>query len=133
MLFPPPSPPPPRRNFFWPFPTLQVRRSKKSKLMRQILLKYIYICIRSLMYKIKLVFTISIFAIKITFKKLSKMLFIVPKKLLLSSKFSNFCTSLSSLFPFLGHCWFYRRSWLMINSKVYGITSLNWILKTQIL
>ena len=33
-----------------------------------------------------------------TFKKLSKMLFILPKKLLLSSTFSNFSTSLFPTF-----------------------------------
>ena len=43
-----------------------------------------------------------------------------------------FCNSLfpSSPPPFLNQCWFYRRSWLMINSKVYGISmSLKCILK----
>ena len=75
------------------------QKKKQVKSMRQVLLKYIYICIKYLMYKIifwqlKLVSTVSVFAIKMTFKKLSKMLFIVPKKLLLSSRFSNFCTSL---------------------------------------
>ena len=47
-----------------------------------------------LLWQSKLAFSISIFAIKITFKKLSKMLFIVPKKLPLSSRFSNFCALL---------------------------------------
>ena len=37
---------------------------------------------------------------KKTFNKLSKMLFILPKKLLLSSTFSNFCTSLFPMFFF---------------------------------
>ena len=69
-----------------------------------------------------------------TFKKLSKMLFILQKKLLLSSTFSNFRTSLFLVFCFLGHCWFYQRSWLMINTNVYGISmTLTWILKTLIL
>ena len=37
-----------------------------------------------------------------TFRKLSETLFILPKKLLLSSSLSNFCTSLfPSFFPFL--------------------------------
>ena len=35
------------------------------------------------------------------------------------------------LFSFLGHCWFYRRIWFTINSKVYRIImSLNWNWKT---
>ena len=49
-----------------------------------------------------------------TFKKLWKMLFVLLKKLLLSSRFSNFCISLF----FLGKCWFFGRTWLMINSKL---------------
>ena len=69
-----------------------------------------------------------------TFQNLSRMLFVLPKNILLSSRLSNFCASLFPLFSFLGYCWFYRRSWLMINFKVYDIfMSLNWILKTQIL
>ena len=70
-----------------------------------------------------------------TFKKLSKMLFILTKNILLSSRLSNFCASLFSFFfHFLGHYWFNRRSWLIMNSKIYDIfMSLNWILKTQIL
>ena len=47
-----------------------------------------------LLWQSKLASTIFIFAIKITFKKLSKMLFIVPKKLPLLSRFSNFCALL---------------------------------------
>ena len=47
--------------------------------------------------------------------------------------FSIFVLRSSPLFSFLGHCWFYRRGWFLINSKVYVIImSLNWILKTQI-
>ena len=46
--------------------------------------------------------------------------------------FQTFVLPSSSLFSFLGHFWFYRKSRLMINSKVYGIIlSINWILKTQ--
>ena len=41
---------------------------------------------------------------------LSKMIFIVPKKLILSSRFSDFCTSFIPFFPILGHCRFCRRS-----------------------
>ena len=55
---------------------------------------------KTLLWQLKLVSTISIFAIKITFKKLSKILFIGPKKLFLSSRFSKFCTSL-----FLSFIW----------------------------
>ena len=109
---------------------------KNNKLMRQILLKYIYICIKFLMYKIlfwqlKLVSTIFIFAIKIIFYQ--KYFSLYRKKLFLSSRFSNFVLPSSSLFFFLGLCWCHRRSWLMINSDVYGIImSLNWVLKPQI-
>ena len=36
----------------------------------------------------------------------------------------------SPLFFILGYCWFYRKNWLMISSKVYGIIMLrNWIKK----
>ena len=52
------------------------------------------------------------------FKKLWKMLFVLPKKLLLSSRFSNFCIFLFFSFFFLGKCWFFGRTWLMINSKL---------------
>ena len=55
------------------------------------------------------------------FKKLSKMLFILPKRLLLSSRFSNFCTLLFPPFCFFDHCWFYWKSWLMINTRFYAI------------
>ena len=66
-----------------------------------------------------------------TFKELSKMFYqkisFCPRDYLTSVLHS------SPLFSFLGHCWFYRRSWLMINFKVYDILMfLNWILKTQI-
>ena len=93
MPFPLPS-----YKFFLTFSHSSSREVKKCKLVRQILLKYIYTCTKFLMYKmlfwqLKLVSTISIVAHKITFKK-SKMLFILLKKLLLSSRFSNFCTSL---------------------------------------
>ena len=51
---------------------------------------------------------------KKTSKKLSKMLFILPKKLFLALRFSNLCTSLSPFFSFHGLCWFYWRSWLSL-------------------
>ena len=56
-------------------------------------------------------------------KKSSKMNW--SKKFLLSSRFSNFVLPSSPIFFILGHCWFYRRSWLMISSKVYCIVT--WI------
>ena len=65
-----------------------------------------------------------------TFNNLAKIMFVLSKKLILFSRFLNFVLPSSSLFSFLGHCWFYGRSWLIINSKVYDIfMSLNWILK----
>ena len=89
----------------------------------------------NLFWQLKLLSTTSIFGIKIKSSlKLSKMIFIAPKNSFCSQDFRTFALPSSSLFSFLGHCWFYGRSWLMINAKVYGIImSLNWILKTQIL
>ena len=58
---------------------------------------------------------------KKTFKKLSKMLFILPKSSFCPPDFQIFVLHSSHLFSFLGYFWFYRRSWLMINSKVYGL------------
>ena len=60
-------------------------KKKKQVNVANIVKIYLYVCIKFLMYKVlfwqlKLVSIISIFAIKITFKKLSKMIFIMPKK-----------------------------------------------------
>ena len=99
---------------------------------------YLYVCIKFFLYKIffwqlKLMSIITIFTIKITFKKLSKMLFIVEKNLFCPKDFQTFVLPSSSLFFFLGRYWFYRRNWFIINSKAYGIImSLNWNSKTQI-
>ena len=99
---------------------------------------YLYVCIKFFLYKIlfwqlKLMSIITIFTIKITFKKLSKMLFIVEKNLFCPKDFQTFVVPSSSLFFFLGRYWFYRRNWFIINSKAYGIImSLNWNSKTQI-
>ena len=49
-----------------------------------------------------------------TFKKLSKILFVLPKNILLSSRYQVFVLHFSPLFSFLDRCWF-----LMINSKVH--------------
>ena len=49
---------------------------------------------KTLLWQLKLVSTISILAIKIIFEELSEIHFIGPKKFFLSSRFSNFCTSL---------------------------------------
>ena len=62
-----------------------------------------------------------------TFEKLSKMILFYQKSSFCPRDFQIFVLPSSPLFSFLGHCWFYRRSWLMIRSKVYGIImSLNW-------
>ena len=67
------------------------------------------------------------------FEKLSKMILFYQKSSFCPRDFQIFVLPSSPLFSFLGHCWFYRRSWLMIRSNVYGIImSLNWTLKTQI-
>ena len=136
MLFPLPP-----RNFFWRFLILQAGRSKKKMRVNKtnIFTIYLYVCTKFLLHKslfwqLKLMSTISIFAIKITFKKLSKMLFIVQKNFFCPEDFQTFVLPSYSLFSFLGRYWSYRRSWLTINSKVYGIImSLNWTSKTQIL
>ena len=68
-------------------------------------------------------------------KKISEMLFIKPKKLLSSSRFSNFCTFFFLLFSFLDHCWFYRYfiEEAIISPKVYdAIMCLNWIFRGKI-
>ena len=65
-----------------------------------------------------------------TFKQLQKNVFYSTKKASFVLKIFRFfyCPP----FSFLCHCWFYRRSWFMINHKVCGIImSLNWILKTD--
>ena len=81
-----------------------------------------------LLWQLKLLSTIFIFAIKI---KLFKNYY--QKSSFCSQEFQICVLPSSSLFSFLGHCWFYRRSWLIINSIVYDIIMhLNWILKTRI-
>ena len=108
---------------FW---KLQVNKTNFGRCICVFLVKYIYIWLKFRIFEILLGNQNK------TFKKLSKMLFILPKKFLLLSIFSNFCTSLFHLFSFLSHCWFYG-GLLMINTKIYDINmSLNWILKTQI-
>ena len=108
------------------------RKNETNSGGRLFLVKYIYICNRFLMYEIllwqlRLVSTICIFCHQNqTFKQCC---FFNQK--------SSFCPRdfqilYSPLFSFFCHCWFYRRSWFMTNSKVYRIiTSLNWSLKTD--
>ena len=61
------------------------------------------------------------------------MLFIVPwKSSFCPQVFQTFVLPSCFIFSFLCHCWFYRRSWLVTNSKVYDIIMpLDWILKTR--
>ena len=54
-------------------------------------------------WQLKLVSTVSIFATKKTFKKLSKILFTGPKKLFCLQDFQTFLLPSFSLFSFLGH------------------------------
>ena len=84
------------------------------------------------LWQLKLIFTIFIFAIKIKIlKNYQKYFFFCRKIFFYPQDFQMFVLPSPPLFFFLGHCWFYRRSWLMRNSTVYGIImSLNWILKT---
>ena len=80
---------------------------EKSKLMRQILLKYIHICIKFLMYKIllwqlKLSSTVCIFAIKIKFlKNIKNILYFGKEATSILSIFKLFYYPPPLLFPFL--------------------------------
>ena len=56
----------------------------------------------------------------IVLQKLRKMLLISSKKLFSFSRYSNFCISVLSFFPPVGHCF---RGWLKINLKVYDIVN----------
>ena len=104
------------------------------KLIRQILAKYICVCIKFLMYKKKFIVAIKACVHylyfchqNIIFKKSSKMLFIVPRKLLLSSRlFKLLYFPLHLFFPFIAIADFTEE----VNWDI--IMSLNWILKTQI-
>ena len=108
--------------------------NEKSSGGRVFLVKYIYIYIRFLTYeislwKLKLVSTICIFVIKLRLLNNHEKCFLFYQKRFCPGEFQILY---SPLFSFLGHCWFYRRSWFMINSQVYGIImSQNWILKTD--
>ena len=118
---------------------------ENSKLIRQILVVYLWQnifiwCIKFWIYEIllgqlKRAFTSFIFVIKIKLSKNYQKYFLFYRKSSFCYRhFQIFVLHYSPLFYFLGHCWFYWRSWLMINTKVYGISmSLNWILKTLIL
>ena len=67
-----------------------------------------------------------------TSKKLLTQFFFTKKSSFYPQDFQICVLPSHSLFSILGPCWFYRRSWLMISSKVYGlIMSLNWILKAH--
>ena len=79
--------------------------------------------------------TFFIFAIKIKLlKNYQKCSLFYQKSSFCPQHFQIFVLHSSSFFAFLGHCWFYQRSWLMINTNVYGISmTLTWILKTLIL
>ena len=98
--------------------------------------KYIYVYIKFLMYEfllweLKLLFTIFIFAIKVKLSKNYKKCFLFYQKSFFHIRDFQIFTLPSSPLFFPGNCWFYRRSWLMKNFKVYGIImSLNSILKT---
>ena len=110
------------------------------KFMRQILVKYIYIYIKFLMYKVllwqlKLVSTISIFAIKIKILKNYQRCVLFYQIVVPNPNFQIFVLPSSSFFSFLGHCWFYRRSWLghhyvtiMLSLCYHYKLSLSWIL-----
>ena len=96
--------------------------------------KYICIYIKFSMYKMNFIVTIKVSVYYLyfchqynNFKKLSKMFFIVPKRLLLPSRFFKLqYFSLPLFFPFLAIAIFTEEiDWDII-------MSLNWILKTQI-
>ena len=87
------------------------------------------------LWKFQVVFTIFIFFInKKLLKSYQNCFSFYQKSSFCPRDFQTFLFPSSPLFFFLGHCSFYRRSWLMKNSKVYDIImSLNWMLITQIL
>ena len=98
------------------------------------------VCIKFMMYEIllwelRLVFTVFIFAIKIKLLKNYQKYFLFYQQISFCPRdYQIFVLHSSPLFSFLGHCLFDRRSCLKINFKVYDIfMSLSWILKTQIL
>ena len=69
--------------------------------------------------QLKLVSIFFVFGIK------TKLLKIIKNAFCFTKDAFNICTSLFPAFFFLDYCWFCR-SWLMINTKVYGINmSLN--------
>ena len=88
------------------------------------MVKYVYRCIKFLLYKIllwqsKVVSTISIFTIKIKLlKNYEKCFLFYQKSSFCPQDFQTFVFSSSFLFFFLGKCWFFGRTWLMINSKL---------------
>ena len=73
-----------------------------------------------------------IFAIKMKpLKNYQKCFLFYQKSSCCPRNFKFLYLTLPLFFLFLAHFWFYWRSWLMINTKVYGISmSLNLILKT---
>ena len=87
----------------------------------------------NLLWQLKLLSTISVFAMKIKLLKNNQKCFLSYQKSSFSPQdFQFFVLSSSSLFSFLGYCWFSKRSSLMIDSKVYDIIiPLNWVLKCQ--
>ena len=88
-----------------------------------------------LLEKLKRVSTFLIFSIKIKLlENYQKYFLFYQKRPFCPRHFQMFVLQSSPLFSFFGHCWFYWRSWLMINTNVYGISmSLNWVFKTLIL
>ena len=116
-----------------------------SKLIRQILVVYLWQKIFTwsikfwiyeiLLGQLKRASTSFIFVIKIKLSKSYQKDFLFYRKSsFFYRRFQIFVLHYSPLLYFLGHCWFYWRSWLMINTKVYGISmSLIWIFKTLIL
>ena len=87
-----------------------------------------------LLWELKLVCPIFVFASKIKLLESSQKWFYFTKKVPFILRIFKFCTSLFPSFFIVCHCWFYRIAWLMISCKVFGtVMSLNWIKKTQIL
>lgn len=63
----------------------------------------------------------SLFSLKRVLKKIQKMLFILPEKLLSFSRFSNFWPLSSPLFSTISHYWIFRWRLLKINPEINDV------------
>ena len=105
----------PPRNVFWPFPFFNQGGQPSPPLCQANDLKVCKICLytrKSLLWQLKLVSGISIFYQNKNLTNYQKCFSLYKKGSFFPQNFQSFVLLYSSLFFFLGHCWFYRRSWL---------------------